>query len=870
MDVDSPGSGKAATTGAPESDAPGLAPRDDAEPVIGGDPEGAQPTVAGRDAIAVQAESSAIGGAHRGGRVMREWELVYTAWEPAEQPLREALCAVGNGHIVTRGAFEEARSGGPHCPGCYNAGGYNRLRTEVAGRIIENEDLVNWPNWLPLAFRHPGEDWFSLDDVDVLDFTFRLDLYRGVLERTVRFRDGADRESTLASRRIVHMHLPHIAAIEWRLTPHNWSGEIEIRSELDGTVRNENVERYQDLENRHLDVVATGHAADDTVYLTVCTTQSQLRMTQAARTRVFDEDGPAPTRRTVEVQGGRVAHCITTRVEQQRELRVEKIVAIRTSRDFAISEPEIDALKDVRRAASYAELLPSHEAKWRHLWSIADIALENGDVETQLVLRLHIFHLLQTVSQNSIDRDVGVPARGWHGEAYRGHIFWDELFIFPFLSLRLPELTRSLLLYRFRRLGEARQLAREAGYRGAMFPWQSGSDGREESQKVHLNPESGRWLPDISNLQRHVNAAIAYNVWRYHEATGDMDFLSYYGAELLIEIARFWASIAAYQSEHDRYEIRGVMGPDEFHTRYPDSDEPGLHNNAYTNVMAAWVLRCACGVIDLLDEERRERLREQLSIEDEELARWDAVSRKLYIPFHGDGIISQFEGYELLQEFDWEGYRRKYGNIQRLDRLLEAEHDDVNRYQASKQADVLMLFYLFSPQELEELFEHMEQPFDPELIPRNIDYYMHRTSHGSTLSRIVHYWVMARSDRRHDWSLFQDALRSDIDDIQGGTTHEGIHLGAMAGTVDLIQRCHTGLEMRDEVLWFNPELPKELSHVRMRLHYQGHWLSVVFSDQKLTISFDRGWSGPARIGYRGEVHEMQQGETHEFLLSQQS
>jgi trehalose/maltose hydrolase-like predicted phosphorylase len=803
-------------------------------------------------------------------RQMREWELVYTGWDPDEQPLREALCALGNGYLVTRGALEEARRGGPHCPGTYLAGGYNRLETEIAGRVVENEDLVNWPNWLPLTFRPKGGDWFSLETVEIQEFSFRLDVFRGVLERVVRFRDAHERETSLASRRIVHMQHPHLAAIEWTLKPLNWSGEIEIRSELDGTVLNENVKRYQDLNNRHLELLGTGHDGEDTTYLTVQTNQSQIRMTQAARTRIFEDDVPAPTLRTLDEGNGRIGQRLIASVQQQKELRVEKIVAIRTSRDFAISEPEIDARRDVRRACSFAELLESHEIRWRHLWSIADIALDNGDVEMQLILRLHIFHQLQTASPNTIDRDVGVPARGWHGEAYRGHIFWDELFIFPFLSLRIPELTRSLLMYRYRRLEEARQLAREAGYQGAMFPWQSGSDGREESQKLHLNPESGRWLPDVSNLQRHVNAAIAYNFWRYHEATGDMQFLSYYSAEVLVEIARFWASIATYQFDHDCYEIRGVMGPDEFHTRYPDSEEQGLNNNAYTNVMAAWVLRCACGVLQLLDEERRDKLKEQLKIQDEELVRWDEVSRKLFIPFHGDGIISQFEGYEKLEEFDWKGYKRKHGNIQRLDRILEAENDDVNRYQASKQADVLMLFYLFSPQELEKLLEHMGHRLDPDFIPRNIDYYMQRTSHGSTLSRIVHYWVMARVNRERDWSLFQEALRSDIDDIQGGTTHEGIHLGAMAGTVDLIQRCHTGLEMREGVLWFNPELPRELTGVRMRIHYHGHWLSVVLTEERLVVSFDRGWSPAARIGYCGEVHEMEQGETREFAIKHPS
>ena len=145
-----------------------------------------------------------------------------------------------------------------------------------------------------------------------------------------------------------------------------------------------------------------------------------------------------------------------------------------------------------------------------------------------------------------IDGDVGIPARGLHGEAYRGHIFWDELFIFPVINLRIPAITRALLKYRYRRLEEARLAAKEAGFEGAMFPWQSGSDGREETQQVHLNPKSGRWLPDNSHLQRHVSAAIAYNIWHYYEATWDLEFMAYYGAEMLFEIARFWTSATSY------------------------------------------------------------------------------------------------------------------------------------------------------------------------------------------------------------------------------------------------------------------------------------------------------------------------------------
>ena len=104
------------------------------------------------------------------------------------------------------------------------------------------------------------------------------------------------------------------------------------------------------------------------------------------------------------------------------------------------------------------------------------------------IIRLHLFHLMQTFLENSVDLDVGVPPRGLHGEAYRGHILWDELFVFPILNLRFPELTRTLLRYRYRRLPAARWAARRAGCAGAMYPWQAGSDGREENQQIHLNP----------------------------------------------------------------------------------------------------------------------------------------------------------------------------------------------------------------------------------------------------------------------------------------------------------------------------------------------------------------------------------------------
>jgi alpha,alpha-trehalase len=278
------------------------------------------------------------------------------------------------------------------------------------------------------------------------------------------------------------------------------------------------------------------------------------------------------------------------------------------------------------------------------------------------------------------------------------------------------------------------------------------------------------------------------------------------------------------------------------------------------------VLHTARCALELVAGDRRGELLQTLRISGEELRRWDEISRRLYVPFHQGGIISQFDGWDDLEELDWDGLRERHGDIQRLDRILEAEGDDPNRYKAAKQADVLMLFYLFSAEELTETLARLGYDFAPKLIPKNVQYYLARTSHGSTLSRVVHAWVSARTDRSRSWHIFQDALASDIDDVQGGTTPEGIHLGAMGGTVDLMQECYTGIAMRRDVLWFNPRLPDGLDGLRLTVRYRGHWLGLHITHETMTVVFEKGWSGPARIGFGDEVYEMEQGQEITFRL----
>ena len=202
------------------------------------------------------------------------------------------------------------------------------------------------------------------------------------------------------------------------------------------------------------------------------------------------------------------------------------------------------------------------------------------------------------------------------------------------------------------------------------------------------------------------------------------------------------------------------MGPDEYHEGYPDSDEPGLRNNTYTNVMAVWVLQRALEALDELPPHYRQELVEELTIRDEELDRWRDISPKMNVVFHADGVLTQFEGYEQLREFDWEGYRERYGNIQRLDRVLEAEGDSTNRYKAAKQADVLMLLFLLSRDELRELLAGLGYEVSEEQLARTVDYYLARTSHGSTLSSVVTAWVLARYQPEEAWRFLQRRWRA--------------------------------------------------------------------------------------------------------------
>ncbi len=794
------------------------------------------------------------------------WKLQYNGFDSEQESLRESLCMLGNGYLGTRGAATEALPSEIHYPGTYIRGLYNRLPTHIAGRTIYNEDMVNCPNWLYLTFRVDDGEWFCPGVSPLLSYKITLNIREGMLVREMRFKSKNGRRTKVVESRLVHMSKPHLAALSYTITPENYDGNIVVHSLLDGAVLNMNVKRYRQLNFHHWKTHSLGRFSDNGVYLGLRTTQSKIELAQAARLRVFI-NGREKNVSMEEIQHGKnvIGLQAGIRVRQGQSLSLEKTVTVYSSRDReAEGKPIEAAVKEVSSASRFERLRESHCRAWERLWDRYDMTIK-GDAFSQNVLRFHMFHLLQTASPLCGDRDAGLPARGLHGEAYRGHIFWDELFVLPAFNMNSPSVTKNILLYRFRRLNKAREYARNNGYQGAMFPWQSGSTGEEETQEVHLNPLSGKWGPDYSRLQRHVSLAIAYNVLKYWQTTGDRDFLENQGAEILLAIAKFFASLMEYDRNDDRFHSRRVMGPDEFHEKFPNSDIPGINDNAYTNVMVVWLLNEVYEVISVLSAKVRSRLLKKLKITPEEMGCWDEIIRKTKVSVR-DGIIEQFSGYFRLRELNWEMYRKKYKDIHRLDRILKAEGRSPDAYKVSKQADVLMLFYVLSLPEIKRVMEKLGYGFDRSMVKKNYEYYLQRTSHGSTLSKVVHCYVANLLGREKEgWRWFQEVLNSDLRDVQGGTTPEGVHLGVMGGSVDVVLRSFAGIEITDNHLRIKPNLPRAWDKLGFKFVYRKQLIALEVTRRELSLKLLRG-ARPLSVEINSEMKIVPIGRTLKVTL----
>lgn len=770
------------------------------------------------------------------------WHVGFDRYEPEEEPWRESLLGLGNGVVFARACAPEAarasRDGSCHYAGLYVAGLYNQAERTVAQQRVRITALVNLPDPFGLSWRAGDQEaWFDVDAATLLHYHHHLDMAAGLARRELVARDAAGRETRLEEVRLVSMAQSGLALLRWRLTPLNWSGPIVVRSQLATEACNAKLTRTRAYEGRHLAVQPL--SSESGLAVRVSTLDGRRSLQLHAELRCEGTVGSP--------QLGQEAHALF----QQRHTVAR--VGQPVTAELRVRIAPAQASLGIEPPASFETALDAQRAAWANLWRCADIVAP-ADPVLERSCRLAAFHLLQTASPHTAACDAGLPARGWQ-EAYFGHVFWDELFAFPFYSLRLPDIARGLLRYRHRRLDAARSAARQAGLCGALYPWRSAASGAEETPPYQWIGPAQHWKPDHTRLQRHIGAAVAFNAWHHHCATGDLALLREATGEMLIEIARLWASIARPEAIGGRLGIHSVIGPDEYHDAYPGADAPGLDNNAYTNVMAAWALRCARELPQKLSGADWRHLSARCGVQHGELDRWDETSRRLVLPLLEGDVIAQFDGIDRLRPPDAPPLPQRDPAV-RVDWWLDARGESVNAYQVTKQADVLMLLHLFGRKGCEALFTHMGYQLDAGWHERTLRYYLERVTHESSLSRIVCAGALAQADPGQSWQHYRHALHSDLEPGAGGSTHEGVHLGAMAGTWDVLLRHYLGLQLDSGAAVLAPHPPAALDDVSLAVWVHGCRLELGLRGRELRLRAAQG----LRLRYQGDALNLRPGQ----------
>lgn len=782
------------------------------------------------------------------------WHLeYYGSYSGKRQYGQESMQTIGNGYFGLRGAYVESKANDNYYPGTYVAGLFNQLTTNINNRDIVNEDLVNLPNAQYMTFSIDDGDPFKITPDQIENVYRSLDMRTGVFTITMLISLKNGKRLKVITKKVADMKNYHNYSLQYTVQPLNFSGEMTIYSEIDGSVTNSNVERYRDFNGKHLTVDAT-KVDGQRALLLAHTKNSKVNIAVGSRIQSPNIDGSVLNSNKLQEK---IRQSISFHVVEGRTYTVEKTVSIYTSLE---TDSSLEfAVNDHAYHKNFADAVANSMRCWQKIWSRCDIEL-NGDITAQKLLRLNEFHATVSAQEHvNKDLDASVGARGLHGEAYRGHIFWDELFILPYYTMHYPALTKHLLMYRYNRLNAAKEYAEKNGYKGAMYPWQSGMYGDEQSQSLHLNPITNQWDPDNSRKQRHVSLAIAYNIWNYYNMTKDNEFMKNFGIEMMLNIAKLWISMSEYDPETKKYSINNVMGPDEFHEGYPNAKESGLNNNAYTNIMTSWLFS---KIGYLLKNEPEQVINDNLQRADfteDDLDAMQNIGHDLKLEFNQDDILGQFEGYFNLKTIDFDYYRRQYGDISRMDRILKSEDDSPDKYQLAKQADALMGLYNLTEKTFMGILDDLGYKIaDPQkFIKDNVNFYLQRTTHGSTLSRIVYSMLALKvNDKKLSWKLFYEALTSDYYDIQGGTTAEGIHLGVMGATLNVVTSYFAGVDFRGNQLIVDPNFPESWNSLRFNMSFRGIRYYFTVNKDTIVVKAD----APTIITVKGEDIQLNKDE----------
>jgi trehalose/maltose hydrolase-like predicted phosphorylase len=521
-------------------------------------------------------------------------------------------------------------------------------------------------------------------------------------------------------------------------------------------------------------------------------------------------------------------------------IELDRIVAVARA-DKSDVDPVEDAEKALARGTTlgWRAVLAQHEAAWDERWRASDVVIE-GDDEVQQALRFAVYHL--TSAANPEDEHVSVGARALTGDAYFGHVFWDtETYLLPFYTAVWPEAARAMLMYRFHTLPAARGKAAAIGCRGALYAWESADTGEETTPERMVGPDGATIDILTGKMEQHISADIAYAIWQYWRITADDEFFLQSGAEILLEIARFWASRAVAENDGKRH-IRHVIGPDEYHEDVDD--------NAFTNVMARWTIARALEATDMLKRrwpDRAAALCDKLALGDEELIDWhDAVQRIVTGMDPASGIYEQFAGFHKLEPIDLSLYADRKVPI---DVVIGRER--TSRSQVVKQADVVALLAL------------LPEEFPGVMAEKNFRYYEPRCAHGSSLSAGLHALVAARlGDSPMALRFLHQAATADLEFDPNSAG--GIRIAGLGGVWQAVVLGFAGLFLEHDRISIDPRLPPHWRSIAFAVRWRGRPVEIGITGKAVRVTISDG--APVEVRIASKVHTLPGGDAIEVSI----
>jgi len=717
----------------------------------------------------------------------RAWHLSEAPFNPGKLHHSETIHAIGNGYMGVRATFEEGYP--DELPSTLVHGIFDH----GVGELVP--ELVVLPNPLSMTITVDGEP-FSLTTGKILGYRMTLDMEKALLTRGILWQNSKGSIVQITFERFASLTHEHLLVSRVSVRALNGSRAIEMRASIDGSVTNSGVQHWKDL-------TALNLKSPNMIGLHGVTQQSGCGV--AVVSSITSSTGVVPQLDSSDPI--RPATVFTAQLANDEQIELVRFTAIHSTRDSADPVVAAEATLNAAYTAQplYHALLDEHIAEWANYWHNSDVLID-GDELAQKALRFTTYHVLIAAPRH--DEHVSIGAKTLSGPGYKGHVFWDtELFILPVLTLTHPRLARNLLMYRYHTLQGARNKAKEAGYEGAMYPWEA-TDTGEETTPRWTNPlsDGSRIRIWTGDHEQHISTDISYAILQYWRWTNDVEFFVHYGIEIVLDTAVFWGSRAEYNAEKNRYEVSLQIGPDEYHEN--------INNSVFTNSMARWHLSAALDAFAWLSEHyaaRAAELVESLHLTTERLKKWHDIIEHMYIPQDTTrGILEQFDGFFQLEPINLAYWQPRVTNI---DAILG--HERIQEVRAIKQADVVMLSALLP-----------EAVGDEAALRRNWDYYYPVVDHGSSLSPAMHAWVAARLNLMTEaYDMFMHGATIDLEDNKGNV-RDGIHGAAAGGLWQAAIFGFAGLHLAANGIDLDPHLPADWRSVQFRVFYQGQQRTV--------------------------------------------